>query len=366
MAVVIVNNTGGSITSGTTYVGGVAPTSIDSIAFTPTSGNLIVDALINISGIDFTNCVSVINFTQPLNLNNTVGHTHFVNLGTGGYTLSGTPEIKYADTFLGTAISLTSNGIPWNGILNLSCSTTNNNITLVDDWNQNGELISPSTIQCKFLGNTFNINGICNALRISVDNTSIINLNGNINLTGFLFYGGHLKYTGGICNIDTLSVVPTSTVILDIAGVTINNLVNISSSVAVSIQLNSVPIFPELRVSSSSFPISFIGDYGFIADLLFIGRTTFNRQLILNSNVEYVVNDTIDITNASISSCTPGVKSKLTLGQNINQKRLTNIDATDIDSSGGRRVNNFFGTATNCDNWRIWTDCTLPQVSSTF
>ena len=25
-----------------------------------------------------------------------------------------------------------------------------------------------------------------------------------------------------------------------------------------------------------------------------------------------------------------------------------------------------FGTATNCDNWRIWTDNTLPQVPSTF
>lgn len=84
------------------------------------------------------------------------------------------------------------------------------------------------------------------------------------------------------------------------------------------------------------------------------------------STINGVVRILVDITNSTFSASTSGVKAKLTLGQNIDQLRVVNITAIDIDSSNGRRVNNFYGTATNCDNWRIWNDNTLPQVSSTF
>ena len=225
MAIITVNNSGGSIALGTTYVGGVAPTNIDSIAFTATSGQLDVDSVLNIAGIDFTNCVSNINFTQPINLNNTL-NTHFVNLGLGGYALLGTPEIKYANTVNGATLSLTSNGTSWAGVLNLACSTQNNFITLVDTWNQDGEFKTAPNVQVSFLGNTFNINGLCNgdgsgALQFSEFNTAIINLNGNVTLSvGLGFDGGTLNYIGGTCDIPAVFCSPSSSLTLNIDGVT--------------------------------------------------------------------------------------------------------------------------------------------------
>lgn len=371
MAIVTVNSVGGSIALGSTYVGGVAPTTIDSIDFTALSGNLLVDTLIDIAGIDFTNCVSDINFTQPINIKNTIGHTHFVNLGTGGYTLSGTPEIKYADTFSGTALSLTSNGVSWNGILNLACSLVNN-ITLVDDWNQNGLFTTGNNVPCKFLGNSFSINGICNGdslgnLRFSATNTALIKLNGTINLGLLSFSRGALEYVGGICNITNQLQLAnvSSNVILDIAGLNIP-LCNVSVFAGGSIQLNSIPTLGILSISSTSVPVLFTGGNGFIVSEFRIGINSIVRPIVFAAGVEYIVNGIMNVSNASFSSSIAGVKALLTFGQNINQLRVVNITATDIDSSNGRRVNNFYGTINNCDNWRVWNDNTLPQACSTF
>ena len=90
-------------------------------------------------------------------------------------------------------------------------------------------------------------------------------------------------------------------------------------------------------------------------------------SIIFKSGVTYNINSSVNITHPIlISSDTPGSRANLILGTNIDQTTISEITATDIDSSGGRRVNNFYGTITNCVNWRIWNDNTLPQISYTF
>lgn len=365
MAIVVVSNSGGSIAVGSTYVGGVAPTSNDSIAFTSTSGQLDVDSVINIQGIDFTNHVGIINFTQPITINST-SNTHFVNLGTGGYTLSGVPEIKYSNTTAAAALSLTSNGTVWTGTLNLACNITNNNITQVDDWNQNGEFKTAANVQVRFLGGkNFNINGICNGdvngdLQFNSLNTATINLNGTVNIPGAMgFDGGKLKYISGVVNTPGLYISSSESVVLDISPI-LFPIISISNNANIQLDstLNSV-------ILALDGILAFTGYFGFTTSSLTIGLTSPPTITFASGN-EYIVNDTININGATFLTSIPGVKAKFTLGQNIDQIAVVQITATDIDSSGGRRVNNFFGTATNCDNWRVWYDCTLPQVASTF
>jgi hypothetical protein len=367
MAIVVVSNAGGSIGIGATYVGGIAPTNNDSIAFTATSGTLNVDSVVNIQGIDFTNHVGIINFTQPITINSP-SNSHFVNLGTGGYTLTGTPEIKYSNTTSGAALSLTSNGTAWTGILNLACNFINN-ITQVDDWNQNGLFTTGNNVPLRLLGGqNFNINGICNGdgnndLQFNNLSTAIINLNGTVNLSSLAINGGKLKYISGIANIDSLfmSSASLSTVILDVSAIPFN-FISLNGGANSNVQLDSVINSASLSLDGT---FSFTGAFGYVTSSLSINLTS-PPTITYQSGVEYIVNDLIDISGATFLASIAGVKAKFTLGQNIDQRAVVQIIATDIDSSGGRRVNNWYGTATNCDNWLVLNDNTLPQASSTF
>jgi hypothetical protein len=195
-------------------------------------------------------------------------------------------------------------------------------------------------------------------------NTATINLNGTVNLSaGIELCGGNLKYIGGTANIAVLYIYSNliSNIILDISGITLP-IIDFSSTVNRTIQLDS-------QLNSTSLILdgilSFIGNFGYVTSSLTILILT-PPIITYKSGNEYIVNDTININGATFLASTIGVKAKFTLGQNINQICIATITATDIDSSNGRRINNFYGTATNCDNWRVWNDNTLPQASSTF
>lgn len=297
-------------------------------------------------------------------------------VGTNGQVLkviAGVPTWSTDIVGTGTVTSVsvvTANGTAWTGILNLACNISNNNITLVDDWNQNGEFKTAANVNIRFLGvKNFNINGICNgdgagALSFNQLNTAIVNLNGTVNLSvGLGFDGGKLKYISGIANIASIFSSPTSllTVVLDVSAINFP-IAGISAGTNSNIQLDSVLNSTLLSLDGI---FNFTGNFGFVASELSIGLTS-PPTITYQSGNEYIVNDLIDISGAIFFASIAGVKAKFTLGQNINQRAVVQITATDIDSSGGSRVNNFFGTANNCDNWRIWNDSTLPQASSTF
>lgn len=378
MAIFIVSPSGGDINQGTTYVGGIVPSDSDIIGFNSSSGTLnvtLVGAIGRVAGIDFTNCISTVNFTAPLALENTTTNTISINLGTGGYTLTGTPSINIYNVNSGTTVTLTSNGIHWTGSLSLGLHITNHSIILSDDWNQDGELlINGIGTTLNFLNNTFNINGICTGdingdLQIGENSTSIINFNGNVTLNDISFDGKELKYSGGTLTFINLlisnnilydTILDLNGLVADVVSITTNNpLLNI----ILNSTLNVTNLY--VNATTSFYRVAFGGSYGFNASNFIINYFT-PPEVELKSAIQYYVNDSIDIESARIMSSTPGSKALLTLSLSTDQKAVVNILATDIDSSNGKRVNNFYGTATNCDNWRIWNDNTLPQVCSTF
>ena len=110
----------------------------------------------------------------------------------------------------------------------------------------------------------------------------------------------------------------------------------------------------------------FSGAFGFVCNEFIIDSGS-TGSITFESGTSYYINNVVDIRfPTTILASTAGVKAKLILGQNVNQNTISFLTATDIDSSGGKRVNNFYGTVTNCDNWRVWNDNTLPQAPSTF
>lgn len=379
MAVIYVTNAGGSIDDAATYVGGILPTQEDIIGFNLTSGNLDVDNLLDIAGIDFTNCTSVINFTTPIILSNTISHNHSINLGSGTYSLTGAVEIKWigAVTALNN-LTLTANGIAYTGILNAATST-DCTMNFTDVWNQNGEFKTLDNY-ITFIGGIFNLNGIFNgdsgilnlgAFYIPANSTTIVNFNGIINLALFEIGGGIFNYISG-------SILTCAQVIFNvgtIATVDFSDFV-ISDCVIYGGSITAYPNFvTPLRIITLTINNeAFLGGANNDIECDVFISTSFGADTItLASNSEIKVNNSITIGTGSnsalsllLNSSIPGVKAKLTLGQNIDQNKVVYILATDIDSSGGMRVNNFFGTATNCDNWKVWNDTTLPQVCHTF
>lgn len=100
MALRTVSNTGGNWNATAAWVGGVVPVAGDTVDFTATSGNLVVNvSTALLAGINFTNYVGVITFNSYLNVQGGF------NLGTGGYTQIGS-----------------SNGVTFNGTSNITCN----------------------------------------------------------------------------------------------------------------------------------------------------------------------------------------------------------------------------------------------------
>lgn len=379
MAVIYVTNAGGSIGLAATYVGGILPTQEDIIGFNLTSGNLDVDSTLAIAGIDFTNCTSIINFTTPITLNNVISHNHSINLGSGGYSLTGAVEIKWigAVTALNN-LTLTANGIAYTGILSAETQASCT-MNFTDVWNQNGEFKTLNAY-ILFIGGTFNINGIFNgdvgisnlgAFYIPADSTTIMNFNGIINLVFFEIGGGVFNYISGSTLTITQVVFNVGTIAtIDFSDFIINDCIIYAGSITAYPNFVTPLRIVTLAINNEAF---LGGSNNNIECDNFISTTFGVDTITLASNSEIKVNNSITIAtgsnsplNLTIKSSIPGVKAKLTLGQNIDQNRVVFINATDIDSSSGVRVNNFFGTATNCDNWKVWNETTLPQVASTF
>ena len=144
MAVYTVANGGGNINAGATYVGGIAPSSTDTIDFTATSGQLTVNTPFTIAGIDFTNWTGTLTMSAILTSS---GNVKLVS----GMTIAGASGLTVS-----TTATLTSNGKTWPN--NLTFSGTSQTYTLADDWTVNG---------------TFSVGN-------SIVNGNIINLVGNL------------------------------------------------------------------------------------------------------------------------------------------------------------------------------------------
>ncbi len=225
MAVITVSNTGGNWNATTTWVGGVVPSpTLDTVAFTATSGNLNVNVASTCIGIDFTNYVNTITFTALLTINGPV------NLGTGGYTQAGASGIQ-----VGVTSTLTSGGVTWSRLWTFAGGGT---FTLADNWNFTGTLNFSNTGGLVINGNTINTSNLTSTTLQTVSGTTNIVFNATgtwsntstgavrnnitINTTGTLTVSGNVYYnTGTLTHI--AGVVDTTGSTLNIALATTFN-----------------------------------------------------------------------------------------------------------------------------------------------
>tara|TARA_R110000868_G_scaffold47737_2_gene156072 strand:- start:725 stop:1762 length:1038 start_codon:yes stop_codon:yes gene_type:complete len=193
MAVRTVSNTGGNWNATTAWVGGVVPLATDTVDFTATSGNLVVNAnTAALSGINFTNYVGTITFNANINVQGSL------NLGTGGYTQIG---LLNGVGFFGTS-NITCNGVICPFTLILAGT-----ITLNDDLYFSNNFTASSVATTI---NNFNIYCIGGTLDgdANISGTSTFYFKGNS--TWSTLYGGFQFRLNTIIDCETLTL-PTLT-----------------------------------------------------------------------------------------------------------------------------------------------------------
>lgn len=204
MAVRTVSNAGGGWISTLAWVGGVIPVAGDTVNFTATSGPLIVNvSTATLIGIDFTNYLNTITFSQPINTNGVV------NLGTGGYTqagtsgliingattISGTTTWSRTMSFTGTTYTITlGNTINITGQVTFSQTGTLSFSVGANTFNPTGPiLITRGTTTLPNDINITNLSAIPSTTSGLILNTNTINISGNLTLnssvSGMLLYG---------------------------------------------------------------------------------------------------------------------------------------------------------------------------------
>lgn len=166
MAIRTVSNLGGDFTSSSTWVGGIIPSGLDSVAFTLTSGPLNILSSVTLLGFDLRNYTNTLTLKDCM-INITLGGSNtFINLGTGGYTIvtldSSNSVVSNTQSLSGFNIicnggncTITSNGTPWNCYL--YTDVLSGSIVLSDNFTQNGKW--SSEWGCPLLNNRIIFNG---------------------------------------------------------------------------------------------------------------------------------------------------------------------------------------------------------------
>ena len=417
MAIRTVSNTGGLFSNPTTWVGGIMPsqaTQQDTIAFTATSGPLIVDSQYIIAGIDYTNWTNTLTFNLgcSLDFDEQLVNTPFINMGTGGYNVidnSAGGGYNFAGVTTRPVILTNNSAIP-SSVNFIYYGTTPLQIT--GHWIQNGAF---SNVGAFLTTGIFTFNGDTGGVGAyaSVSSGATVNLNltdlsipdigadgdGTLNVTlnditnaigttaqttltsngtiNSIQVNGALTIIGTptIASLEIYDSIPTPMPIrnLDVGSSIISDFFfgpsNAAGTISTSLNLLSLITCNRLylRGTDGGLVNKFTGAFGFVCNELIMDDGNGIRPYEFESGVEYKINTRVQIDYPFvIRSTTSGVKTKITLGLAVNQNTIVNLTATDIDCSGGRSMNNFYGTATNCDNIRVWSDNTLPQVTSTF
>ena len=241
MAVRTVSNTGGNWNATTAWVGGVVPIAADTVAFTATSGNLVVNvATAVLAGINFTNYVGTITF------NNAITSTGTINLGTNGFTQAGASGLIVSGTATISGTTAWSRTLQFTG--------TSITYTLGSNLTVTGAISLSGTTASTFTGNTLNIGGsLTVTTTATISGTTVFNFNGTgtwthtasgviqnnltINTSGTLTISGNVYYNTGTLTY-TLGTVTTTGSTLNIAlattlntnGMTWNN-VSITSGI---------------------------------------------------------------------------------------------------------------------------------------
>ena len=260
MAVRTVSNTGGNWNATTTWVGGVVPSAtLDTVAFTATSGQLTVNVASVCIGINFTNYVNTITFTALLTVNGPI------NLGTGGYTQAGGSGIQANAT-----ATHTSNGVVWSRLW--AFAGVSQTYTLADNFNFTGSLNFNGVTSIIINGNTINTRNILSTTTAITSGTTNIVFNGTgtwsntstgairnnvtVNTASTLTLGANVYWNTGIFthlsgNVDTTTNASTfncQSGTIDAANVTWNNFYFSSTGANILVLLNTLNILRDFTV----------------------------------------------------------------------------------------------------------------------
>lgn len=407
MAVITISNTGGNWNSTGTWVGGVIPTTSDSISGSSTSGQLTVNISATVQYLDFTN------YTQTLTLNTgtslTVNLASATNTFGSGMNFAGTGTIA-TGTISNTWVQNTTNRIPNLSIANSTVTKTISTnmyvVNFVATHTSNSPTFNGSSIYVSgnfgALSLVGNGGGLLGTTNFILDGSGLIqtNFGGVMTITGTyntttqgltLCVGGNLTFITGSTSI--FNILLWNTANANISGnitintnknfnLFVNNQASVSSSPTITTTFTQTPNIDLLGcytiANAARNTISTIPTWVFLGSSMNITKLslepfwrTTNSQVIPpvspdipltytapNIQFDRLYTHTIGSiaangggipSNPIISSNSSGNKVSINLGSKITTQ-IIDYNFTDVNASGGQQIVAINGTITNCDN----------------
>jgi hypothetical protein len=407
MAIRTISAAGGNWNSTATWVGGVVPTTSDSVLGDATSGQLTVNVSATVQFLDFTN------YTQTLTINSSITLT--VNLAAATNTFGASMNFAGTGTMaMGTISNIwvqnTTNRIP-----NLSIGNSTVTKTISSNMYVNNFVATHTSNSPTFNGNTIyvggnfgsssivgNGNGIQGTTIFELDGTGLIqnNFGGNMVITGTyntttqgltLCVGGNLTFITGSTSI--FNILLWNNFSANVSGnitinsnknfnLFINNQASSTSSPTVTTTFTQTPNIDLLGCYTTS--IASRGSISTTPTWIFSGasmnitklslepfwRTTSSQVIppvspdvpltYMGSNIKFDYLYTHSIgsiaangggipSNPVISSNSSGNQVSINLGSKITTQ-IIDYDFTDVDASGGEQIVAINGTLSNTTN----------------
>ena len=270
MALRTVSNTGGNWNATTAWVGGVVPIAGDTVAFTATSGNLVVNvATVVLAGINFTNYANTITFTAAITSTGTInlGTNGFTQAGASGLIVSGTATISGTTVwsrtlqFTGTSITYTlGSNLTVTGAISLSGTTAS---TFTGNTLNIGGSLTVTTTATVSGTTAFNFNGTgtwIHTLTGAVRNNITINTSGTLTIGANIYYNtGTLTYIAGTVDTSGSTLNISTATTLNTSGMTWNNIVYTGGTTTITLSSNLVFIGTFTITGSSLATITLAG-----------------------------------------------------------------------------------------------------------
>jgi hypothetical protein len=336
------------------------PTSVDDVFFDGVGANGNIDstisAAITVLSINVqSGYTATITFLNSLTISGNITLTNnFIMTGNGSLLTSGTATIttngKLINIVFGHSVSTSTKTLVGNLEVTGEYRLITNGITATY---VGAELILHNLFQTTSTGNITGIIRIKGGT-INVTNSRLngVILDGDIVLTGFYVEGSLTYQSGTITGVRNI-IIPANATLntngMSFGGITVFN--------NITVTLNSL-----LTVTGTltlSFISIFNGTAGFtVGTLSKIQSTTINTPLTLQNSVTYTITNSFLIRNnnssTSISSNDATLRANLILVNGATCNVSCNF--TRIDATGGRTINSWNGTITDCLNVRSFTD----------
>lgn len=357
-----------SATDGGVSVGAI-PTSADDVFLTANSGDLNMNA----AGV----CLSF----------NCTGYTRTLSGASaltvsGNVTLSSTMIVTYTGLLtINAAASIDSAGKTLTNVT-FGLATI---YTLLSDLRISGNFVSGGAgtktingfnmyVGGNFTTSTTVINGTTNIILNGAANptwsgtqtiSNPITINGNVTISGSINCAGNLIYSGGTVTTigSTMNFTGTNQQI-NSGSINWNNITFGGSGSAILLSnLNASGI-----LTLGGTGKIFAGTFGFVANTLSMGGGATTNYVLQTGNIYRVTNSFIATSSnpvniVNIKSSVDGTKATLTLDSGATCS-VGYVNFQDIDASGGRKINTFNGTVTNCNNVEGYVDPVMTIAKS--